>query len=169
MSDSTKIEDKGTRAVTVEQLTDVELTAGQYATLMRLTEPNDYQTERMHNLRTVLESAMELRSGKYATELTDEMIESVSYVLKVSALRGGAAVMQSNRFETEYALKGLTPRERLFKAREAGAEIRETRTNTSVTFGPQGDDDGTPWVVFSAGLGQYFRLPDSDVHPVWGE
>lgn len=169
MSDSSKIEDRDTRVSAAKRLTDVELTAGQYVVVMRYTEPNDCQTERMRNLRTALEGALKLRANKYVLEMTDEMIESTSYLLKVSALKGGAALMQSNRFEAEYALKGLTPRERLLKAREAGAEIREVRSNQPVTYEPESDTDGTPWVVHSEGLGQDFRLPDADMRPAWGE
>lgn len=140
-------------------MTDIELTKGQYDALMERTRPNDLQTQRVRELRAVLEGALPLRSNhRYAVELTAEMIETASFVLKVAALKGGALLLASNMFETRHVLEGQTPRERLLKAREAGKEIREAMSYKLVSYRPQGSD--SPWAVYEDDLRQWFRVPD---------
>lgn len=85
-------------------MTDVELTPGQYEALMDRTRPNDIQTQRVRDLRAALDRAMLLRSNhRYAVELTAEMIETASFLLKVAAaLQGGKLTLASNLFVTRY-------------------------------------------------------------------
>lgn len=50
--------------------TDIELTAGQYRTLVRLTHPHFCQTDRITDLRSVLENAQPAATSRYAVKRT---------------------------------------------------------------------------------------------------
>jgi hypothetical protein len=155
-------------------MTEVTLTKGQYDTLMRLTKPNACQTDRIKALRFALEEAQNLRNRRFLVEMTEQMIDAASFVLKTAALKGGAALRLSRRFDHEYIQRpcwerGQTERQRLLEVMQQGAEIREVISYAPAAYRPRFDNDPEPWVVHDVGLHQDFRLPDRDVHPVWGD
>lgn len=52
--------------------------------------------------------------------------------------------------------------QRLLKAQQVGAEIREARTNLPVRYAPRSRNDSRPWVVRSDGLDTDFRIAGTD-------
>ena len=52
--------------------------------------------------------------------------------------------------------------QRLRKAQQLGAEIREARTNLPVRYAPRSPRDPRPWVVRSEGLDREFRIAGTD-------
>jgi hypothetical protein len=143
---------------------DVELTKGQYETLMRRTEPKDSRPGYMHELRTVLEKARKLSSNhRYAVQMTPEMVEGAGYILRVTAVDGGARLMNSRKFDAEYVHRGRPYGEYLLDALGAGRDLRETLSNRPVQYEPDNAFPEKPWRLHEPDLEQWFRLPCAEV------
>lgn len=85
----------------------VKLTKGQYEALVRLTSGDpELQTDKLKSLRQELDYAQyNARKGRYEVRFSQGDLESAAYVLKVHALRNGAAYYR--RLMREYgALMG---------------------------------------------------------------
>ncbi|MFF3787134.1 hypothetical protein [Streptomyces sp. NPDC001933] len=142
--------------------TQVELTPGQYTTLIRLTTPHECQTQTTRTLRTALESAALNRHNRRTTHLTDATIETAEYILALNAVTKPSkeATLHLNRFRRTY--QNQLSRQRLLSAQSEGAAIRERRTHKPATFQPRTEGDPKPWVVWEPDLNQEFRLPSQD-------
>ncbi|MET8291503.1 hypothetical protein ABZV80_40975 [Streptomyces sp. NPDC005132] len=121
-----------------------------------------------HPLRTALDTTA-LTDQHYTVDMSAEMIEAASFLLRFTAVNDGPQREVSRAFDAEYVLspRKQTPRERLLSALAAGAEIREVRSFHHAAHRPRQGDDPEPWVIRDTALDAEFRLSDEDVHPVW--
>ena len=143
---------------------DVELTKGQYETLMKRTEPTERQQEYARELRTALETARKLNSNhRYAVQMTPEMVEGAGYILRVTSTEGGARLMNSRKFDAEYVHQGRLYRDYLLDALRAGRDLRETLSNKPVQYEPDRAFPGEPWRLYEPGIEQWFRIPCAEV------
>ncbi|MGV9705319.1 hypothetical protein [Streptomyces sp. NPDC003483] len=121
-----------------------------------------------HPLHTALDIAT-LTDQHYTVDMTAEMIEAASFMLRFTATNDRPQQEVSRAFDAQYVLgpRKQTSRERLLSALAAGAEIREVCSFHAASHRPRRGDDPEPWVIRDTGLDAEFRLSDEDVHPVW--